>query len=167
MARRSIAKTAIEGGRYKRCRDDEHSEDLSDRRRYKKFCDEARFDPEADEPNGFRLGGWNLGRNNRDFKDKLSPVKRWLEARIGKPWDKVLSEVVEVFNSRTLAGRHILGHVKDFVRDKPEDNPFKYAYIGSPRPSPRHPGELYVDAHGILRQAPYEDKSAWWRRRFA
>lgn len=166
MAKRSIAKTAIEGGRHSHCRYDEQMEDRTERRRYRKFCDEARFDEDLDEPNGFKRGMWHLGRRNREFADKLSPVKRWLESRVGKPWNKILSEVVEVFNSRTLAGDHILGHVKNYVHDKPGDNPFDYAYKGSERPRARFPGELYVDRHGILRQEPYESRDSWRRRTY-
>lgn len=114
MAKRNIARTAIEGGRAAHNRYDEHAEDRSERRAYNNYCHIARLDPELDEP-----GNWKMshatGRGYRDFADKLSPVYRWLCKQVGRPWDDVYSEICQRFENRSLAGRHIIGHIEAWV----------------------------------------------------
>jgi hypothetical protein len=160
MARRNIAKTAIEGGRATQCRSAEREEDLKERRAYRDYCRVALLDEDLDEPGTGRGSSWDTGRRSREFDDRLNPVKRWLEAQVGRPWDKVKSDVVAKFNGRTLAGRHILGHVDGFV-DKPEDK-FLYGRRGWSR---RYPGELYIDGRGVLRQVPVMTKEKFYSKK--
>jgi len=148
MARRSIAKTAIEGGRRKSCRIREEQEDSKERAAYKMYCRSATYDEEAVEPRSIALGGHWTGRKNRDFADKLGPLRRWLEARVGKPWDKIKSEVISRFDSNSLAGRHALGHLEGFVTLP------NAPYSWMRRKSAPYPGSLFVDSKGILQQAP-------------
>lgn len=145
MARRSIAKTAIEGGRSHRNRYAEKEEDRKERARIRVYCGNARFDSEIDEPSNNARNGYEIGVQYREFLDKLSPVKRWLEAQVNRPWDNILSDVVKKFDASTLAGRHILGHVKGFVILP--NAPYRLGRIRN-----LFPGDLFVDTDGILRQ---------------
>ena len=42
------------------------------------------------------------------FDDKLGPVERWLRSKVGRPWSNVRSEIASRFDTRSLAGRHIV-----------------------------------------------------------
>jgi len=44
----------------------------------------------------------------RTFNDKLGPAERWLAAQVGRPWDKVRSDLFARFDIRTTPGRHIV-----------------------------------------------------------
>ncbi|HEX6767239.1 MAG TPA: hypothetical protein VF103_17195 [Polyangiaceae bacterium] len=75
----------------------------------------------------------------RDFSDKLAPAERWLRSQVGRPWNKVRSELFARFDTRTTAGRHILfDHLLRSVQEKPS---FQPVYV-----------EFTVDAFGILRE---------------
>lgn len=161
MSKKNIARTAIEGGRHPSNRYYEKKGTVRERMAYKHYCSRARFDEETEEPhkNGFD-DPWMTGRQVRDFKDKLGPVKSWLEAQVGRPWDKVFSEVTKTFDRRSTAGRHVIEHIEGFVTLPNEP----YSWRSR---SYRFPGELYVDDHGILRQEPWISRTAWWKKRVA
>ncbi len=158
MARRSIAKTAIEGGRHGTCRSAEDEADRRERRAWRDYCRRASYDFDVEDPAGVSFAApYETGRQYREFDDKLKPVKRWLESQVGRPWDHIKSDVVALFDNRTTAGRHIIEHVKCFV-SLPTD---QHRY----NPYPPYPGKLYVDEHGVLRQAPWMSRKKWYASR--
>jgi hypothetical protein len=88
----------------------------------------------------------------RGFDDKLSPAERWLASQVGRPWDKVRSEMLQRFDTRTTAGRHIVFcHLLQMV-DLGTDALHWYPY------------KVVVDAFGILRRARSR-RSRFWRQR--
>ncbi len=52
---------------------------------------------------------------HKDFSDLLGPLKKYLRKQVGRPWDKVYSELSETLDKRSLSGIHIWGHVRDEV----------------------------------------------------
>jgi hypothetical protein len=81
-------------------------------------------------------------KRNRFLGDKLGAPERWLASHVGRPWDKVRSELFARFDTRTLAGRHIVfDHMLPWVADHPRQG------CGC---APK----FVVDRHGILRHAP-------------
>jgi hypothetical protein len=44
----------------------------------------------------------------KDFSDKLGAAERWLRSRVGQPWRTVEGEILRLFDTRNLAGRHIV-----------------------------------------------------------
>ena len=52
--------------------------------------------------------GWDA----KDFSDRLGPLKRFLQSRVGKSWDKVYSELSQTLSKRNLTGQHIWEHVR-------------------------------------------------------
>src|SRR5579872_2309186 len=50
-----------------------------------------------------RQYGWN----SKEFSDLLGPLRRYLHAQVGRPWDKVWSEITETLDNRSLTGQHI------------------------------------------------------------
>ncbi|MBD2576131.1 hypothetical protein [Oscillatoria sp. FACHB-1406] len=49
------------------------------------------------------------------FSDHLAPLRRFLNSKVGKPWDLVYSELCHKLDITTLSGQHILSHLWDFV----------------------------------------------------
>lgn len=159
MAKRNIARTAIEGGRRKSCRFHEQEEDSKERTAYKAYCRVATYDEDVEEPRSIASAGHYTGRQYRDFADKLGPLRRWLEAQVGRPWDKVRSEIIARFDAKSLAGRHALGHLEGFVTLP------NAPYAWYRRNRERYPGNLYVDQKGFLRQAPKtEEQYKKWQK---
>ena len=51
----------------------------------------------------------------KEFTDVLSPLRRFLRKNVGRPWDKVYSELCRGLDRRKVTGLHIFRHVDDFV----------------------------------------------------
>lgn len=47
----------------------------------------------------------------RWFNDNLGPLRRWLRAQFGRPWNNVWSELCDGVDRNTMAGQHLLEHV--------------------------------------------------------
>ncbi|MFN7931188.1 MAG: hypothetical protein U0Y68_25320 [Blastocatellia bacterium] len=60
--------------------------------------------------------GWQGGKSNyKCFSDLLGPLYRYLRSNVGRPWDKVYSEMCEHLDFRKTTGRHIFEHVQRYV----------------------------------------------------
>jgi hypothetical protein len=55
-----------------------------------------------------RQYGWNA----KDFSDVLGPLRRYLRKQVGRPWNRVWSEIMHTLDSRTLTGQHIFDHIR-------------------------------------------------------
>jgi len=55
----------------------------------------------------YRQHGWDA----KGFTDVLGPLRRFLRKNVGRPWNKVYSEMSKSLNKRTLTGQHIWTHV--------------------------------------------------------
>jgi len=93
----------------------------------------------------------------KEFGDYLSPLKGFLRKNVGRPWDKVFSEL----NSALQGGGTVVEHVKVHLRGYVELHPvfidgkphYPPPYYGrSDGPSPIT-DDFYVDPYGILRKA--------------
>ncbi|HLX61371.1 MAG TPA: hypothetical protein VKX17_08830 [Planctomycetota bacterium] len=54
-------------------------------------------------------------RKTKYFNEHLSPLKRFLQSSVGKPWNKVYSEICERIHVKSTVQAHILQHIADFV----------------------------------------------------
>lgn len=138
MSTKNISRTPLEGGRY--------SYNKYERRKSSKY--------ERIRANNIITGSHNdvdsiddvviptRKKIQKEFQDKISPIERWMDDRVGKPWNKTYSLLKERFDPRTTAGRHIV-----------YDHILKNVWLSSD-----HSYELvkyyryYVDADGILRK---------------
>lgn len=78
----------------------------------------------------------------KDFSDHLKPLERYLRKQVGRPWNKVYSEICEQFGSDSVLHRHLRRHI------------FDYVLVETPRmpKSRRRYVFFYVDARsGLLR----------------
>lgn len=117
MAKRNLARTAIEGGRRKRCREEEYVGTVKERRHEKARLRKCLFDPEYAEEMVLLPRVYFDDWIDLDFNDRLNPVYRWLTSKVGSRWDDVFSEICEKFDRRSLAGRHIVDHISWWVDD--------------------------------------------------
>lgn len=133
MSKKNLARSALEGGRYRQNRWARRHSNTVVRHQIRALLSGVESASEAEEvvcPEREPV--------HRSFDDKLAPVFRWLARQVGRPWDKVRAELSARFDARTTAGRHILFcHVIPSV-------------LVPRRYSTRHQ-PVYVDRHGLLR----------------
>ncbi len=61
--------------------------------------------------------GWQGGKfSGKQFSDLIGPLRRYLRSNVGRPWDKVYSEMREHLDFRKTTGRHIFEHVQEEVK---------------------------------------------------
>jgi hypothetical protein len=58
-----------------------------------------------------RQYGWK----HRRFTDVLNPLERFLRSNVGRPWDKVYSELRQGLDVRKVTGQHIFDHLQGMV----------------------------------------------------
>jgi hypothetical protein len=54
-------------------------------------------------------------RDLKSLNENLRPLARYLQRHVGRPWDKVYSEMRAVIDSRNAVQRHILEHLDQYV----------------------------------------------------
>lgn len=146
MARKDLSRTVIEGGRYHRNSYQRRASHGIARARTRQWLDQVRLDAgEADETSP-RPGS----KVRKEFFDKLGPAKRWLKAQVGRTWAKVIADLYARFDTRTIAGRHIV-----------HDHMFRWVQQGV---ADLHGKYFFVDAHGILRLHDARGRSRWQLR---
>ena len=85
-----------------------------------------------------------VSRVPREFFDRLSAPERWLESQVGRSWNRVRSELFARFDTRTLAGRHIVfDHLSPKQQWGEEPGVWQVERV-----------RFRVDQRGILRRAP-------------
>lgn len=108
-----------------------------------------------------RQYGWQA----KEFSDHIAPLFRYVRSQVGRPWDKVYSEVCEHLKATSVTQRHVLEHLRSMVELNPVMGghngkvPFyPMRYYGStdliPITSRGRWGSFYVAPSGILQQAP-------------
>lgn len=84
------------------------------------------------------------------LSDNLSPLRRYLEKQVGRPWNKVYSEIAQKFGTKGPIHYHLRRHIFDFVAVKPRRQ--TSSYRGKVHVSLWHQ-PLYVDERdGILKR---------------
>jgi len=53
------------------------------------------------------------------LNENLAPLRRFLERQVGRPWDKVFSEIAERLRADSTVQQHVRDHLKDFVATRP------------------------------------------------
>jgi hypothetical protein len=109
----------------------------------------------------------------KGFSDNLAPLYRFLRASIGRPWDKVWSEMCAHISFDNPVQKHILGHVFGIVEAHVElrgREPYvvgrwrRYPHTGLLRGHGRWPTLYVCPRSGLLKQAKHEARK---RRRAA
>lgn len=58
------------------------------------------------------------GYNTKNLNENLSPLRRFIETQVGRPWDKVYSEIRLHIKPGNTVQEHILQHLYDFIHVK-------------------------------------------------
>lgn len=53
--------------------------------------------------------------NPKHFNEHLGPLRRFLDANVGRPWDKVYSEICKHVDRGNVVQKHILTHLFEYV----------------------------------------------------
>lgn len=60
--------------------------------------------------------GMRASHDNRKWlNENLTPLRRFLEQQVGRPWDKVHAELLRGIDQRNTVQQHILKHIDNFV----------------------------------------------------
>ncbi len=94
------------------------------------------------------------------LNENLAPLRRYLEQQVGRPWDKVYSEIAERLRPTSTVQQHVRDHLLDFVNVRRSPATRFGASLDAPWWQP-----LYVDSRGFLRRTDALDRHA--RRRAA
>jgi hypothetical protein len=86
-------------------------------------------------------------RYDKSIASRLTPLRRYLESRVGFSWNDTWSEICQLFDNRTICGYRLRDHVLWLVDNNniKKEMPRFYRYFG-------HYNQLYVDDYGILRE---------------
>jgi len=93
--------------------------------------------------------------HRKHLNENLRPLQRYLAAQVGRPWDKVYSEMCAAIDRRNTVQQHIHQHIGDFVAIRVvEIDGALHEDLGDGRSHPlrdRYGSELYVDpCSGLL-----------------
>jgi hypothetical protein len=55
------------------------------------------------------------GRGDKYFNEHLGPLRRFIDSNVGRPWDKVFSEISKHVDSGNVVQKHILTHLFEYV----------------------------------------------------
>lgn len=156
MSTKRLERTVIEGGRGNKW--ERRNSNRPERAAQRAFLSEVRKDPlNAD----FEIIE-EREHVYKDFRDKLSPMKRWLDAQVGRSWADVRSEIATKFDTRSVAGRHItydhlLSNVTDTLSGRDDRGRIAENQTGW---NNRYPS-YYVDGAGLLQRCAVREPS-WW-----
>jgi hypothetical protein len=150
VARKDLSRTVIEGGRTRGNKDRRRASHGVARARAREWLDGVRADNASADASAPR----RPPRVYKQFDDKLGPAMRWLDAQVGRPWSKVFGELCARFDTRTVAGRHIVhDHMLGAV-----------ALDGSHEVRNGQQLDYVVDRRGILRRSRWYRRSYWQMR---
>jgi hypothetical protein len=143
MSTKNLSRTIIEGGRARGNKSARYHSNATERATLRAFCYAAEHGAADD------LVVPKRSKVRKDFADKLGPIYRWLRTHIGKPWNDVHSKLLQSFDTRTTAGRHVIfDHVLRSVDHLHEEANRGYY-------------DFYVDEAGLLRLS---ERNRWQRK---
>ena len=61
----------------------------------------------------------SMGRGSKGFGENLAPLRRFLERRVGRPWDEVYSEIRARLGPKSTVHVHVLVHLGQMVEKRP------------------------------------------------
>jgi hypothetical protein len=137
MATKNLARTVIEGGRSRWNKAQRRYSNRRARRRVREYARSLRYDPDEGEGSSapVREPVW------RCHNDRLSAAERWLASFAGRPWAEARAEMARRFDTRTIAGQHIVyDHLLPSVKGSGRESFWRH--------------DFEVDEEGILRPVP-------------
>lgn len=140
MATKDINRSALEGGRPGRDKEERRVYQRRERHATKLHLKKVALDAEE----YYKTFEPVRGKIWRSFTDNLGPAYRWIDSNVGKSWSDVYSALREKFDPRTLAGHHLVNqHIIPSI-----DGAGGEEFLISGRTY----GSYYVDEEGVLRK---------------
>jgi hypothetical protein len=103
--------------------------------------------------------GMRAGYGYRSLNENLAPLRRYLHAQIGRPWNKVFSEICAGIDRRNTVQQHIHQHIRDFIAIDVDVREGRLVDLAARWGISQ---ELYVDPRtGLIR--PNEGYGSWRR----
>jgi hypothetical protein len=62
------------------------------------------------------------------LNENLAPLRRYLERQVGRPWNKVFSEIAANLKATSTVQQHVRDHIKDFVQLHPSADMRQYPW---------------------------------------
>jgi hypothetical protein len=141
------------GSRHSRWRKWERRETYHrDRMQERVFCQEAKLDPSVAEKTDIAKSEPMWGKGWTGY---WRPMSRWLQSRLGQPWNQVYSEIVGLLKQYTSTNN--IDEIKDYLLrlvNLTDDYLCRYKNTADPNTS-HHKWDFYVDDNGILRKKKY------------
>lgn len=93
----------------------------------------------------------------KSLNENLAPLKRYLMKQVGRPWDKVYSEISEHLDTGSTVKQHVRDHLTDFILinvSVDRDGRFMATrHWGGPQPPEFWWAKLYVDPRdGLIKR---------------
>jgi len=63
--------------------------------------------------------GHTMHGDRKQLNENLAPLRRYLEKQVGRPWNKVYSEIARHLRIDSTVQQHVRDHIRDFVAVKP------------------------------------------------
>lgn len=107
-------------------------------------------------------------QKTKRLNETLNPLKRYLASNVGRPWNKVYSEISAHLKPSSTVQQHVRDHLEDFVAIKTRMKAGKVMAtprFGGERPLEEHHSLYYVHPRtGLLRKNEhYQRWGARWR----
>ena len=103
---------------------------------------------------GVRRQRWENGTRTKSFSDHIAPLERYLRKQVGRPWDKVHSDIRARIKPGALLQEHLLEHVRIIVLRPAIGRKGEWIWRHGWSASPREPrdGQLYIHpVDGLLK----------------
>ena len=71
-----------------------------------------------------------LRGNCKELNENLTPLRRYLESQVGRPWNQVYSEIAAHLRVDNDVQQHVRDHLKDFVAVKPIRSTARWHRLG-------------------------------------
>ena len=103
-----------------------------------------------DDPDGPRQPGMRAGCGRPpSLNENLMPLQRFLRAQIGRPWNKVYSEISAGIDRRNAVQQHVFAHLDDMTATQVERRDGRWVDLKCKN--------IYFQRMGVLRQPLYVD----------
>jgi hypothetical protein len=108
-----------------------------------------------DDHDGPSRLGMRAGYGYRALNENLAPLRRYLLSQVGRPWDKVFSEICTGIDRRNTVQQHIHQHIEDFIATRVGVRGEELVDLNSRVRFPKHVAisqQLFVDPRtGLIR----------------
>ena len=99
--------------------------------------------------------GMRFGFGSPSLNENLAPLRRYLHAQVGRPWNKVFSEICANIDRRNTVQQHMHQHIDDFIATDVQVRDGRLVDLGKSRrfrSSDAVYQDLYVDPiSGLIR----------------